>query len=174
MKWVVLLVLGIGVSPAAPPAVHDKDARPLVGDTQVEQWTRSWQKRLDLGDWRITTQIVRVWDLKPDTLGNLHWNSETRTATIRVLNPADYELPPAEIPQDIEYTIVHELVHLQLSVLPRDPSTKNIEERVVNKISEALFQLEKGDAYHAHSSATHAAVKPKSSSEASRSVPTPH
>ena len=171
MKVVVSLVLGIGVSLAAPPAVHDKDARPLVGDTQVEQWTKAWQKRLDLNDWRITTQIVRVWDLKPDTLGNLHWNSDTRTATIRVLNPVDYELPVTDVPQDIEYTIVHELVHLQLSVLPRDPSTKNIEERVVNKISEALFQLEKGESYHARSVSTHAAAKPRSSSEASRSAP---
>ena len=171
MKLVVALVLGIGVSLAAPPSVHDKDARPLVGDAQVEQWTKTWQKRLDLNDWHIATQIVRVWDLKPDTLGNLHWNSENRTATIRVLNPVDYEMPAADIPQDIEYTIVHELVHLQLSVLPRDPSTKNIEERVVNKISEALLQLEKGDAYHARSVSPRIFPKPKSSSEASRSAP---
>src|SRR5438552_15976326 len=102
MRLVVPLVLGIGVSLAAPPPVRDKDARLIVGDAQVERWTKNWQKRLDLIDWQITTQIVRVWDLKPDTLGNLHWNSENRTATIRVLNPVDYELPVADIPQDIE------------------------------------------------------------------------
>ena len=170
MKSVVLLVLGIGVCFAAPPG-HDKDARPLVGDAQVERWTKVWQKRLDLNDWQITTQIVRVWDLKPDTLGNLRWNSDNRTATIRVLNPVDYDLPASDVPQDMEYTIVHEMVHLQLSALPRDPSTKNIEERVVNKISEALFQLEKGDSYHARTFSARPAPKSKSATEASRSAP---
>jgi len=73
------------------------------------------------------------------------------------------------VPEDIEHTIVHELIHLRLSVLPRDLSTRMVEERAVNKISEALFQLEKGPSYRPHVfPASNAAAKAKSSTEASR------
>jgi hypothetical protein len=60
-------------------------------------------------------------------------------------------MSPAEVTQDIEYTVVHELVHLQLSVLPRDLGKKDVEEVVVNKISDALMQLEHGDSFRARS-----------------------
>jgi hypothetical protein len=123
----------------------------VVSQSQVDSWVALWQKRLHLQDWRIEARIVRSAGLKPDTLGNLKWNSVTRTATIKVLNPVDYDMPPADVPEDIEYTVVHELVHLQLSVLPRDGS-KEVEEVVVNKISDALMELEHGPTFRARSS----------------------
>jgi hypothetical protein len=114
-----------------------------VTEVEVAQWVKIWQDRLRLADWKIEAKIVRASELKPDTLGNLRWNSDTRTALIRVLDPVDYDLPPARIAQDMELTIVHELVHLHLSVLPRDPTRKSVEEQVVDKIASALFNLEK-------------------------------
>ena len=173
MKLAILLALGICVSiGAAPPAKPPMKAAtpPEISDSQLDKWTKSWQKRLSLEDWDITAEIVRSNALKPDTLGNLRWDSGTKTATIRVLNPADYDLPAAEIPTDIEYTVVHELIHLQLAALPHDSSSKNIEERVVNRISEALFSLDKGPSYRPRAAVTHLASKDKSSSEASRSA----
>lgn len=95
--------------------------------------------------------MVRSNELKPDTLGNLKWNLATRTATIKVLSPIDYDIPPADIPEDIEYTVVHELIHLQLSVLPRDLNKKDVEETVVNKIADALMSFERGPAFRARS-----------------------
>jgi hypothetical protein len=167
MKFAALLVLGIGVSFSATPV--SKDIRPAVTPDQVDRWTKLWQKRLDLSDWRVATLIVRHTELKPETLGNLHWDSENHTATIRVLDPCDYELPVADVPEDIEYTILHELIHLQLSVLPRDINTRTVEERVVNKISDALFQLEKGPGYRPRVfPPKNAELKSKSASEASR------
>ena len=147
MKLVTLAVLGVGVALGAAVSTPDKGVAPVVTQADVEAWTKSWQKRLDLGEWNITAQIVRVTDLKPDTVGNLKWNSGAKTAFIKVLNPLDYNLPTADIATDIEYTIVHELIHLQLSALPHDAGLKMTEERVVNRISEALFQLEKGSSY---------------------------
>ena len=46
-----------------------------------------------------------------------------------MLNSLDYDLPPADAIQDIEYSILHELIHLQLSVLPRDVASKGVEEK---------------------------------------------
>jgi hypothetical protein len=119
----------------------------VVTGAQVDNWLRTWQKRLQLDDWRVTARIVRATELKPDTLGNLKWNLAERTAAIKVLDPVDYDLPAADVPEDMEYTIVHELVHLQLSVLPRDLSKRDIEETVVNRLAEALMALGRGGAY---------------------------
>ncbi len=174
MKLAVLLVLGIGVSLGTSASLPDKTTLPAAMQAQVDEWTKSWQKRLDLGEWRITTLVVRLSDLKPDTLGNLKWNSGSKTAVIRVLNPLDYDLPPAEIPADIEYTILHELIHLQLSALPHDGTAKTTEEKVVNRIAEALFQLEKGAGYHPRASLAKNFVKTQgAAAEASRSKPKP-
>ena len=149
MRLVVLLLFGASVSVVASSVAETKSK--LVTEIQVDSWLKAWQKRLHLDDWRIEARIVRSTDLKPETLGNLKWNVVNHTATIKVLNPVDYELAATEIPEDIEYTIVHELVHLQLSVLPRDLNKKDVEESVVNKISDALMGLDKGPTFRARS-----------------------
>ncbi len=174
MKLVTVLVLGVGVSLGAVP-VTDKATASAVTQTQVDEWTKHWQKRLDLSEWTITTMIVRVGDLRPETVGNLKWNSNEKTALIKVLNPQDYNLPGPEIATDIEYTIVHELIHLELSILPHDGSSKLTEERVVNRISEALFQLEKGGRYRPRTSLAKDFVKtsPAPADEASRAKDKP-
>jgi hypothetical protein len=173
MKLVVLVILGIAVSLGASVSTPENATTSGITQAQVDDWTKGWQSRLDLNEWTITTNIVRVGDLKPDTLGNLKWNSSNKTAVIKVLNPIDYDLPAAEIPTDMEYTILHELIHLQLSVLPHDGSTKMTEEKVVNRISEALFQLEKGPGYHPRAGLAKNFVKGQGSAEASRSKAKP-
>lgn len=169
MKLAVLGILWVAAAHGASVSIPDKATTSAITQAQVDDWTRGWQNRLDLGEWKITTMIVRVSDLKPDTLGNLKWNSTNKTAVVKVLNPLDYDLPAAEIPTDIEYTIVHELIHLQLSVLPHDSTSKMTEEKVVNRISEALFQLEKGAGYHPRTGLAKNFVKNQGSAEASRS-----
>jgi len=173
MKLAVLGILGIAVSLGASVSTPENATTSGITQAQVDDWTKGWQNRLDLNEWTITTNIVRIGDLKPDTLGNLKWNSSNKTAIIKVLNPLDYDLPAAEIPTDIEYTIVHELIHLQLSVLPHDGSSKMTEEKVVNRISEALFQLEKGHGYNPRAGLEKSFVKGQGSAEASRSKAKP-
>lgn len=151
MLLVVLLCLGASVGLGAPPAVSETKPKASVPDAQVSNWVRTWQKRLRLDDWRIEARVVRATELKPDTLGNLKWNSITRTATIRILSPLDYDIPAPQVAEDMEYTVLHELVHLQLSVLPRDSNRKDVEEQVVNRISDALMQLDKGSTFRARS-----------------------
>lgn len=168
MKVVFALLLGIGISLAAPP-IQGKAGQPVVTDAQLDRWLKIWQKRLALDDWQINAQLVRSWELKPDTLGNLRWNSVSKVATIRVMDPQDYDLRASEIPTDIEYTVVHELIHLQLSSIPKAPGAKEVEERVVNRIGEALFALEKGPSYRPRAAVAHISTKGKSF-EASRSA----
>ncbi len=151
MGAVLLLCLGASVCFGAAPPLPKVGTPATVTEAQVSGWMTSWQKRLHLEDWNIEVHMVRSADLRPDTLGNLKWNNATRTACIKVLNPVDYQILPADVPEDMEYTVLHELVHLQLSALPRDLSRKDVEEQVVNRIADALMQLHRGDSFHARS-----------------------
>lgn len=171
MKLVFALVLGIGMCSPLPSArgVAGKTGA-LVTDAQVQHWLKIWQRRLALDDWDISARVVRSRDLKPDTLGNLRWNSANKTAIIRLMDPLDYDLPPDEIPNDMEYTVVHELIHLQLAVIPKAPGSKDVEERVVNGIGNALFSLEKGSRYGPRTPVAHVPAKDKPAFEASRSA----
>jgi hypothetical protein len=155
MKFVaVLLTLACGVSLASAPPDRSSnvstvaDRQPIVNQAQVDRWLQIWQKRLALDDWKIEADIVRQDNLNPDTLGHLKWSSENHTAAIKVLDPRDYDMPAQQIPADMERTVVHELVHLELSVLPRTGSRK-VEEQVVNRVTEALLELDRGDNYAA-------------------------
>ena len=102
-----------------------------------------WQKRLKLEDWSITAALTRATDLKPKTLGNIHWDSDKKQAVIHVLDPADYHMPYREMLDDMEFTVVHELIHLKLSPLlstvARNEASRRDEEHTVNNIADALL-----------------------------------
>jgi len=103
-----------------------------------------WQHRLKLEDWRISVAPARQSQLKPKTLGAIHWDKGKKTAEIWVLDPADYQLPYREMLDDMELTIVHELVHLELASLPRSQASRSSEEHAVNGIADALLELDRG------------------------------
>jgi hypothetical protein len=109
-----------------------------------------WQKRLNLQEWSVSVVVARAGDLKPKTLGNIHWDREKKTAVIRVLDPADYKLPFDQMLQDIEFTIVHELIHLEIapvfSDLQRTDANRMEEEHAVNHMADALLKLDRGQA----------------------------
>lgn len=115
----------------------------LTAETFLNQKLPVWQKRLKLQDWNITIKLVRVPDLKPKTLGNIHWDSDTRKAGINVLSPEDYKMPFPDALKDMEFTVVHELLHLQLSSLPRNEASRSAEEKAVNNLTDALLTLER-------------------------------
>jgi len=58
-----------------------------------------------------------------------------------VLSPEDYKLPYKAMLDDMEFTIVHELVHLELASLPRSEASRRVEEHAVNEIADALLNL---------------------------------
>jgi hypothetical protein len=107
-----------------------------------------WQRRLNLQEWDIRVVVARASELKPKTLGNIHWDSSKKTAVLHVLDPADYDLAPAEMFDDMEFTVVHELIHLELapvlSQFPRDEANRRDEEHAVNQMAAALLKLQRG------------------------------
>jgi hypothetical protein len=102
-----------------------------------------WQKRLRLQDWNISVRMARVADLRPKTLGNINWDRKEKSAVISVMSPDDYRIHGSAMLEDMEMTVVHELVHLHLSGLPRNEETKKVEEQAVNMLAEALIKLDR-------------------------------
>jgi hypothetical protein len=92
--------------------------------------------------WRISVAWVRLSDLPPKTLGGIRWDKKKKSAEILVLDPSDYRLPFREMLDDMELTIVHELVHLDLASRPRGQASRGSEERAVSGIADAMLALD--------------------------------
>ena len=77
---------GVGPLTARAERALLREGEPLRHLVVVEQAAKArqflvprlalWQKRLQLDDWSITLLQVKSSDLKPNTLGNIHWNSD--------------------------------------------------------------------------------------------------
>ena len=103
-----------------------------------------WQRRLKLTDWRISFVMSNPGQLLPNTVGEIHWDREEKSAVIRVLSASYYQTSCRDALKDMEFTLVHELIHLELSSLPRSEASRADEEFAVNQITNALLALDRG------------------------------
>ena len=125
-------------SPSDPES--ESANREILANRYVHEVLPYWQNRLQLTDWTITILMSRREDLRPGTLGNIHWDADKKSATIRVLDAADYPTPITAALKDMEFTIVHELIHLELASLPRSEASRSDEEFAINHLTDALLQ----------------------------------
>ena len=144
----VLLLGSVGTGTAQPSsAAPPLRERTALAESFVAERLSVWQERLDLKEWKISVVLSRATELKPKTLGNIHWDLDRKTAVIRVLDPADYRLPFKEMLQDMEFTVVHELIHLGLapvlSDLQRSDANRRDEEHTVNHLADAFLKLDR-------------------------------
>jgi hypothetical protein len=110
----------------------------------VDERLAVWRQRLNLEDWRISAVLTPLNELAPKTLGGIRWDKTKKSAVIWVLDPSDYALPFREMLNDMELTIVHELVHLELASLPRSQANRGGQERAISGIAEAMLKLDRG------------------------------
>lgn len=97
-------------------AIVDPDRHSTPTQTELESLLAEWQKRLRLRDWTVRIKRVRVHEISiPGTDGTCTWGLETKRAIVEILDPIDY--PPSRFgyDQDVEKTIVHELLHLHFA-----------------------------------------------------------
>jgi hypothetical protein len=149
LPLLALTLVCVGSSPAqqTPTQQPSPRERTLLAESYVNERLVLWQQRLNLQDWNITVAMARTGELKPKTLGNIHWDLPKKTALIHVLDPADYHLPFREMLQDMEFTVVHELIHLELapilSDLQRSDANRREEEHSVNHLADAFLKLDR-------------------------------
>jgi len=137
---------GVCIAPETPrePSLHDRG--PLA-ESYLRQRLDLWQERLNLRDWSISLVVSHPSNLRRGTLGNIHWDVDKKTAVIRVLDASDYQMPFGAALKDMEFTVVHELTHLELSSLTRNFKSRSEEsfseeEQAVNRMSDALLELD--------------------------------
>lgn len=124
-----------------PAAALSAGEQSQIARQYVTERLAFWQQRLKLEEWRISVVPARRSELKPNTLGGIRWDKTKKSAVIWVLDPSEYQTPFRATLDDMELTIVHELVHLELTSLPRSEASRSNEEHAVNGIAEALLGL---------------------------------
>lgn len=133
--------------PATVPARAAAPNAPECGTAPTAEFLNArlafWQQRLNLQDWKLSVESSHPGDLKPETLGNIRWDSGKKTAVVRVLAVADYTMACPAALEDMELTVVHELVHLTLAPLRNSATNRSDEEHAVNQIADALLKLER-------------------------------
>jgi hypothetical protein len=139
------ITAGTCAEPTDYPGKTDSSERHVSTQAFLNQKLWLWQKRLRLQDWNVSIKLARTAELRPKTLGNINWDRRDKSAVISVMDPDDYKFNGNAMLDDMEMTIVHELVHLHLSGLPRNDDTKKVEEQAVNLLAEALIKLDRKD-----------------------------
>ncbi len=97
---------------------------------------REWQKRLGLHDWTIKL----VYNCKPEDMtlencsGCTEWTEANKTARIEMLSPSEYG--QRILPYDFEKTLVHELLHLKLSLV--SDNVPDLQARYMHQIIDDL------------------------------------
>jgi hypothetical protein len=113
---------------------------------KVGRLLAEWQRMLRLQDWVIQVRIVRQEEFGSHEIqGDLSRNLERREAMVRLLDPVDYS-PDSMVPENMERTLVHELVHLLLSGIGTKDGTPEAlaEEQAVHSLDLALLTLRRG------------------------------
>jgi hypothetical protein len=77
-------------------------------------------------------------------LGNIHWDRGQKAATIRVMDASGYGADVVAMLKDMQVTVVHELVHLELASLPVDEADRNNQEFAIDRLTDALLALDEG------------------------------
>jgi hypothetical protein len=126
----------------AEPSARERD--PLALD-YLRKRLELWQGRLKLQDWTISIVMSPQSGLRAGTVGNVHWDADKKTAVIRVLDASEYHLPFRATLRDMEFTVVHELIHLELASLPRSEASRRTEEFAVNHVADALLELDRAE-----------------------------
>lgn len=104
-----------------------------------------WKKILKLRDWDIRIKYARAYDLPEGKVGTSGWVARNASALIKILDPVDYS-PDSVWPQDVEGTVVHELLHLHFAAID-DLIVGNLAgivlEQAINRIENALTSLDR-------------------------------
>lgn len=102
---------------------------------EQELLTKEWQNRLGLTDWRICFEInCKPEDMLSPGAGCTEWVEASKAARVQILDCKYYGDYIA--PFDFEKTLVHELLHLKLSLISDQVS--DLQERYTHQIIDDL------------------------------------
>jgi hypothetical protein len=77
---VLFLSLAGGASAEPPSPTSGAHGCVALAESFLSGRLEIWQQRLNLADWKISMVVSHACDLKPKTLGNIHWDTNKKTA----------------------------------------------------------------------------------------------
>jgi hypothetical protein len=106
--------------------------------------TKKWQAILRLQDWTIEAGYKRAFDMPDGKQGGCTWVRRLKRALISVLDPQDYGPDPVAGSQDIEATLVHELLHIHFALVDDFAGVSmDLFEQSIDAIAIALVRLDR-------------------------------
>ena len=110
---------------------------------ELQALLAKWQLILRLQDWDIDIMFVRPYELDPHTGGQVIRLDGKKAARIKVLDPDSYD-PCLIVKQDVEYTVVHELVHIHFAIIDDfKGSDDTLYEQAIHRMATALLFLDR-------------------------------
>lgn len=117
----------------------------ILTQPELEQLCRYWQERLKIQYWDIKIGIYRARDfVKQNCRAEVSWTKTNATAIIRILDPIDYDRDLW--PQDMEVSLVHELLHLRFceaDITGEGSLEETMFERAIDHMAIALVRLKR-------------------------------
>ena len=97
-----------------------------------------WSKRLGLHDWSIVLEAnchpseMRV----ANSVGCTSWEESTKSAVIQIIDPEKIEPLTREF--EFEEVLVHELLHIKMTLLASGEDDESLNDRVLHQIIDDL------------------------------------
>lgn len=112
---------------------------------ELQEHLAYWQSILRLDNWDVVARISRAFELPPDIQGRCEPTLKSHQALIRILDPVDWD-PEIIYPQDMETTLVHELLHLHsfpFDTFEDDTAENTALEQMIHHSALALTYLDR-------------------------------
>ena len=119
----------------------------ILTQEELNEACEEWQNILRLNHWDIYAAITRSSDFSGnENEGEIDYFLEKGDAAIRILDPVDY---PQDTPfkQDMEQTLVHELLHLYFAPFQPDKDADELKyaywERAIDDLAKVLVGIKR-------------------------------
>ena len=112
---------------------------------ELQEKCTYWQEKLGLLHWRVSVEIKRGRDIPMKGCGGCNeFNIAIECASICILDPADYPDTLPLFAEDMETTLVHELLHITMRYFaaPEEHSLEDIHlEAAISRLARVLVGL---------------------------------
>jgi hypothetical protein len=119
----------------------------ILTERQLQRLCAQWQKRLRVQDWDVRVRVKRRHQMELESKrAGCNYSLKLKEALIEIQSPLDYQ--PSVWPNDMEQSLVHELLHLHFALFSADDETPEgvAQEQAIDLIASALVSLARGEA----------------------------
>ena len=112
----------------------------IYTEDQLNKRLEYWQEKLRLRDWLVQVHIKREKDFtQENSNAYVHYNINNKSAFITIMDSRDFD---DWLPHDMEWLLVHELLHLHFGQMETRRNITAIEQSI-ESITYGLIQLER-------------------------------